>query len=63
MNQLLSYFKDLSQKSEEYQDDLLLNTIDLLLNVPIDMLFNKEIGTENIEIWKNIILKALDLGH
>lgn len=37
--------------------------MDLLLNVPIDMLFNREIGTENIEIWKNIILKALDLGH
>lgn len=37
--------------------------MELLLNVPIDMLFNKEIGTENMEIWKTIILKALDLGH
>jgi hypothetical protein len=27
------------------------------------MLLNKETGTENLEMWKSIILKALDIGH
>jgi len=62
-NRLLSYFKDLIGKAEEYQDELLLSCIDLLLNVPLALLYSKEIGTDNVELWKGVMLKALGLGH
>lgn len=62
-NRLLSFFKDLIGKSEEYQDELLLSCIDLLLQVPLALLYNKDIGTDNVELWKGIMLKALELGH
>jgi hypothetical protein len=51
LNRLLSYFKDLIGKSEEYQDELLLSCIHLLLNVPLALLFSKEMGTDNVELW------------
>lgn len=62
-NRLLSYFKDLIGKSEEYQDELLLSCIDLLLQVPLALLYSKDIGTDNVELWKGVMLKALELGH
>ena len=61
-NRLLSYFKDLIGKSEEYQDELLLSCIDLLLQVPLALLYSKDIGTDNVELWKGVMLKALELG-
>ena len=62
-NRLLSYFKDLIGKAEEYQDELLLSCIELLLQVPLALLYKEETGTDNVELWKGIMLKALDLGH
>lgn len=62
-NCLLSYFKDLIGKSEEYQDELLYSCIDLLLQVPLALLYNKDIGTDNVKIWKGVMIKALDMGH
>ena len=62
-NRLLSYFKDLIGKSEEYQDELLTSCVDLLLQVPLALLYNKEMGTDNVKIWKGVMMKALDMGH
>jgi DNA-dependent protein kinase catalytic subunit len=62
-NRLLSFFKDLIAKAEEYQDELLLGCIDLLLQVPLALLYSKDIGTDNAELWKGVMLKALELGH
>ena len=62
-NKLLSYFKDLISKAEEYQEQLLMSCIDLLLQVPLALLYSKETGTDNIELWKGIMMKALDIGH
>jgi hypothetical protein len=62
-NRLLSYFKDLIGRSEEYQDELLISCIDLLLQVPLALLYNKDIGTDNVKLWKGVMIKALDLGH
>lgn len=62
LNKLLSFFKELIGKSEEYQDELLLSCIDLLLHVPLDLLYNKDIGTDNVELWKGMMMKALELG-
>ena len=61
-NRLLSYFKDLIGKSEEYQDELLMSCIDLLLQVPLALLYSKDTGTDNVELWKGVMLKALELG-
>lgn len=63
LQQLLSYFKDLAGRCDLFQDELLLSCTDLLLKVPIALLFNKEMQTDNIEMWKVIMMKALDLGH
>ena len=58
-NRLLSYYKDLIGKSEEYQDELLLSTIDLLLQVPLGLLYNKDIDIDNVDLWSGVMLKAL----
>lgn len=62
-NRLLSFFKDLIGKAEEYQDELHLSCIDLLLQVPLALLYNKDTGTDNVELWKGVMLKALEQGH
>lgn len=61
-NRLLSFFKDMIGKSEEYQDELLLSTIDLLLQVPLGLLYNKDIDIDNVDLWSGVMLKALQLG-
>lgn len=35
---LLTFLKELIGKSEEFQDELLVRTMQLLLNVPIEMI-------------------------
>jgi hypothetical protein len=37
--------------------------VELLMQVPLAMLFSKETGTDNIEMWKEVALKALELGQ
>ena len=32
------------------------------MHVPLAMLFSKETGTDNIEMWKGVANKALDFG-
>lgn len=62
-NRLLSFFKELIGKSEEYQDELHLSCLDLLLQVPLALLYNKDTRTDNVELWKGVMLKALEQGH
>ena len=31
--------------------------------MPLALLYNKDIGTDNVELWKGVMLKALELGH
>jgi hypothetical protein len=62
-NCLLSFYKELIGKSEEYQDELLLSCIDLLLQVPLALLYSKDTGTDNVELWKGVMHKALELGR
>lgn len=40
-----------------------MSCIDLLLQVPLALLYSKETGTDNVELWKGIMMKALDIGH
>ena len=40
-----------------------MSCIDLLLQVPLALLYSKDIGTDNVELWKGVMLKALELGH
>ena len=65
-NLLLSFFKELIAKQEEYQDELLTSCLDLLLHVPISILYSKLEGgkvTDNVFLWKNVMLKALNVGN
>jgi hypothetical protein len=63
-NMLLSFFKELIGKQEEYQDELLTSCLDLLLHVPISILYSKqEGGRDNVYLWKTVMLKALNVGH
>jgi len=39
-----------------------MSCIDLLLQVPLALLYSKDIGTDNVELWKGVMLKALELG-
>ena len=41
-NMLLSFFKELIGKQEEYQDELLTSCLDLLLHVPVSVLYSKK---------------------
>jgi hypothetical protein len=41
---LLTFFKELIGKQEEYQDELLTSSLDLLLHVPVELLYNKQSG-------------------
>ena len=60
---MLSFYKDLIGKSEEYQDELLLSCIDLLLQVPLALLYSKDTATDNVQMWKSVMRKALELGR
>lgn len=63
---LLSFLKELIGKSEEFQDQLLVRTMQLLLHVPIEILYNQEQegrNDENIHLWKGVMIKALELSH
>ena len=31
--------------------------------MPLALLYSKEIGTDNVKLWKGVMIKALDLGH
>lgn len=62
-NRLLSFFKELIGKSEEYQGELQLSCMELLLNVPLPLLYNQNTRTDNIEQWKGLMLRALERGH
>ena len=62
-NMLISYFKELVGKQEEYQDELLTSSLDLLLHVPISILYRQDKKTDNVHLWKGIMFKALELGH
>jgi hypothetical protein len=31
--------------------------------VPLALLYNKDIGTDNVKLWEGVMIKALDLGH
>jgi hypothetical protein len=31
--------------------------------VPLALLYSKETGTNNVELWKGVMLKALELGQ
>ena len=39
-----------------------MSCIDLLLQVPLALLYSKDTGTDNVELWKGVMLKALELG-
>ena len=41
-NLLLTFMKELIGKSEEFQDQLLVRTMQLLLHVPIEILYNPD---------------------
>lgn len=64
---LLSFFKELIGKQEEYQDELLTSCLDLLLHVPVELLYSKHEGgqrvTDNVYLWKSVMLKSLNVGH
>ena len=68
-NMLLTFLKELIGKSEEFQDQLLVRAMQLLLHVPIEILYNPEDESpqsgsdENIHLWKGVMIKALELSH
>lgn len=73
-NMLLTYLKELIGKSEEFQDNLLTATMEMLLHVPISILYkaptsgDKSSATdgsqnENIHLWKGVMIKALELSR
>lgn len=65
-NMLLTFFKELIGKQEEYQDELLTSCLDLLLHVPVELLYSKITSkqtTDNIYLWKSVMLKALNVGN
>ena len=41
----------------------MLSCTDLLLQVPLALLYSKDSGTDNAELWKGVMLKALELGR
>jgi hypothetical protein len=62
---LLTFLKELIGKSEEFQDQLLVRTMQLLLHVPIEILYSPDQGRndDNIQLWKGVMVKALELSH
>jgi len=62
-NMLLAFFKDLIGKQEEYQDELLVSTLELLLQVPVSILFSKERRLDSVYYWKGIMQKSLQIGR
>lgn len=65
-NMLLTFFKELIGKQEEYQDELLTSCLDLLLHVPVELLYSKTEGrgvTDNVYLWKTVMLKSLNVGN
>ena len=62
-NMLLTFLKDLTGKSDEFQDELLESSISLLLNVPISIIFKHSSNIDNLYLWKNVMLKALSLSQ
>ncbi|CDW71353.1 dna-dependent protein kinase catalytic subunit [Stylonychia lemnae] len=62
-NMLLTFFKELIGKQEEYQDELLTSCLDLLLHVPVQILYRQDKKTDNVQNWKVIMQKAIDLGR
>ena len=66
-NMLLTFLKELIGKSEQFQDDLLVTTMHLLLQVPIEIIYNpvklvNNSSIDNLHLWKGVILKALTLS-
>jgi hypothetical protein len=41
LNMLMSFFKEMVGKQEEYQDELLIACLDLLLQVPVQLIYSK----------------------
>lgn len=37
--------------------------LDLLLQVPVSILYRKDKRTDNIYLWKGVMFKALEIGH
>jgi len=67
-NMLLTFLKELIGKSEQFQDDLLVTTMHLLLQVPIEIIYNpvklvNNSWIDNLHLWKGVILKALTLSQ
>ena len=60
---LLTFFKELIGKQEEFQDELLISCLDLLLHVPVQILYRKDKRTDNVFLWKGVMLKALEIGR
>lgn len=62
LNMLMSFFKELVGKQEEYQDELLIACLDLLIQVPVQLLYSKQGGIDNVYLWKTVMLKSLHIG-
>jgi hypothetical protein len=61
---LLSFLKELIGKSEQFQDELLFTVMQLLLQVPIEIIYNPNSqNADNVHLWKAVILKALNLSQ
>jgi hypothetical protein len=68
LNMLMSFFKELVGKQEEYQDELLTACLDLLIQVPVQLIYSKggginnASGIDNVYLWKAVMFKALHIG-
>jgi len=60
---LLTFLKDLIGKSEEFQDELLESSLSLLLKVPIVIIHQNASNTDNLYLWKGVMIKALGLSQ
>ena len=59
---LVTFLKELIGRSEEFQDELLVSTMHLLLHVPIQIIYTAD-SIDNLHLWKGVMLKALELGQ
>jgi len=64
-NMLLTFLKELIGKSEEFQDELLISTMNLLLHVPIAILYQRKKQAavseeDNLHLWRGVMIKALE---
>ena len=57
---LNSFFKHLAVKQNEFEDELLSITLELLLAVPIDFIYSEK--ENSLGIYVELIIKALSLG-